>query len=175
MFRLGIVGHRYFSNEETTAFVVEQCFSVLKTAQAEHPEVVALSAIAEGADTLFAEAALALEIPLEIVRPFNKYVSDFRTGSARWRYRRLRAAARSEARLGYGERSDVAYRSAMNWIVRRSDVLVAAWNGLPAMGLGGTGEAVKQAVRLNRPWLFLNVTDLSVTFHPGKQNVRKQV
>ena len=172
MFRLGIIGHRYLTNSETTAFVAERCLAILKQAQAEHIHVVALSAIAEGADTLFAEAALALDIPLEIVRPFDDYACDFDTMPARRRYEKLRAAARSEARLIHKERSDVAYRAAMNWIVKQADVLVVAWNGLPATGLGGTGAAVKQAVQLNRSWFCLDTSNLSVTFHLGRSGTK---
>jgi hypothetical protein len=165
MFRIGIVGHRYLANSETIAFVTEQSLAVLRQAQKTHPDVVALSAIAEGADTLFAEAALLLGIPLEIVRPFEDYASDFETHFVRTRYETLRAAARCEEILTRRERSDAAYEAAMNWVVMRSDLLVVAWDGRPAEGAGGTGDAVKRAAQLNKPWLHLDVTDLSVKYH----------
>lgn len=172
MFRIGIVGHRYLTNAQTIAFVADQSLAALKQAQAEHSDVVALSAIAEGADTLFAEAALTLEIPLEIVLPFADYAADFETLPAKRRYEELRAAARSEVKLPYRERSNVAYEAAMSWIVRRSDLLLVAWDGLPTEGAGGTGGAVKQAMQLSRPWFHLNVTDLSVTVHAARPNIK---
>ena len=165
MFRIGIVGHRYLANRATIAFVSEQCFVILKQVQSERTDVVALSAIAQGADTLFAEAALALDIPLEIVRPFSDYAADFETKTAVKHYDKLRAAALNEKRLAYKERSDIAYGAAMNWIVNHSDLLVIAWDGLPALGPGGTGSAVKEAVHLNRSWLHLDVSDSSVKSH----------
>lgn len=167
MFRIGIVGHRYLANSETIAFIAAQSFAVLKQARERHPEVVALSAIAEGADTLFAEAALTLAIPLEIVRPFTDYAADFETHEAKQRYEKLSVAARDELILPYEGRSNGAYEAAMNWIVNRSDVLLAAWDGLAAEGAGGTGEAVKQAIKLNKHWLHLDVRDLSVKAHPS--------
>ena len=170
MFRIGIVGHRYLANSETIAFVAAQSLAVLRQAQKTHPEVVALSAIAEGADTLFAEAALTLAIPLEIVRPFADYASDFETHLARRRYETLRAAARCEEILTRKERSNAAYEAAMNWVVKRSDLLVVAWDGRPAEGAGGTGDAVKRATQLKRPWLHLDVTDLSVKSHAAGPN-----
>lgn len=173
MFCLGIVGHRYLANPEIVAFVADQCTAILKQAKAENPEIVALSAIAEGADTLFAEAALGLDIPLEIVRPFDNYVSDFMTLSSRARYSKLRAAARSETKLVYTKRSDVAYKAAMNWIVNQSDVLVVVWDGQPAEGEGGTGDAVKQAMRLNMHWLHLDIVNLSVTAHAAGPKISK--
>jgi len=171
MFRIGIVGHRYLANAETIAFVTDQSLAALRQAQAEHSDVVAVSAIAEGADTLFAEAALTLDIPLEIVQPFADYAADFETLLAKQRYEQLRVAARSEAKLIYKGRSNVAYEAAMNWIVRRSDLLLFVWDGLPAEGAGGTGDAVKQTLQLNKPWLHLDVTDLSVTAHAGGANI----
>jgi hypothetical protein len=174
MFRIGIVGHRYLTNSEAIAFVTDQSLAALKRAQAEHPDVVALSAIAKGADTLFAEAALTLGIPLEIVRPFTDYVTDFGTLQAKKRYEALRAAARCEVILMYESRSNVAYEAAMNWIVKRSDLLLAAWDGLAAEGAGGTGDAVKQAAQLNNHWLHLDVTNLSVKVHAAEPNIKTQ-
>lgn len=174
MFHLGIVGHRYLASPETVTFVADQCLAILKQTKVAHPDVVALSAIAEGADTLFAEAALALAIPLEIVRPFRDYVSDFKTATSRRRYKKLRAAARREVELVHQKRSDAAYEAAMNWIVTQSDVLVVVWDGLRAAGAGGTGDAVKEAALLNRTWLHLDVTNLSVTLHAAETTTKQR-
>ena len=64
--RIGIAGHRFLENMETVTFVTEQCLSILRKAKRRH-NVVALSAIAEGSDTIFAEAAFLLNIPLELL------------------------------------------------------------------------------------------------------------
>src|SRR5438552_11828242 len=140
--------------------------------QTEHLELNALSAIAEGADTLFAEAAIRLDIPLEIVRPFTNYAEDFRTASARTRYEKLRAAARNETKLPYPERSDMAYKAAMNWIVDRSELVVVAWDGQPAIGSGGTGDAVRQLMLRKRPWVHLDVVNISMIFHSGDPRMK---
>lgn len=165
LIHIGIVGHRYLKGAETNSFVAQQCLALLQQFKSRYAEVVALSAIAEGADTLFAEAALALGLPIDIVRPFEQYASDFESTCARARYESLRAAARSETRLGYPRRSDKAYLAAMKWVVERSDVLIAVWDGLPSTGVGGTGDAVEQVVFINRDWIHLDVTDLSVKSH----------
>ena len=176
MFHLGIVGHRYLKDDEASAFVAQQSLFILRQMQAEHLDLIALSAIAEGADTLFAEAAIHLDIPLEIVRPFTNYAEDFRTASAKARYEKLRADARHETLLPYSERSDTAYKAAMNWIVDRSEVVVVAWDGQPAVGSGGTGDAVRQLILRKRPWVHLDVVNLSVVSHsgePGTEEVTK--
>ena len=169
MLRIGIIGHRHLADVQTISFVKERCRQFLAAARNQEPEVKALSAIAEGADSLFAEAALELGIPLEIVRPFVEYAADFETPLARERYERLRAAARSERKLDHLARSDNAYRAAMEWIVNHSDVLVIAWNGLPAAGPGGTGTAVEKVIHLKRSWLHLDVNNLTVEFHQAEQ------
>jgi hypothetical protein len=166
---VGIVGHRHLANDQTAAFIRRECLLFLKQLRANEKKLRALSAIAEGADTLFAEAALELGIPLDIVRPFRDYAADFEKTQAKERYQKLRAAARSEKKLNYRERSDKAYGAAMNWIVTNSNVLVIAWNRLPARGPGGTGSAVGRVVQLNRSWLHLDVSDLSVRFHPARE------
>jgi hypothetical protein len=173
MMLIGIVGHRYISDINAIAFVTEQCTSILDQAQNTYSDLVALSAIAEGADSIFAEAALTLGIPLEIVRPFQTYTSDFATMPARHRYNRLRKAARNETTLDFAGRSDEAYEAAMRWIVTRSDLLMVAWDGRSTNGPGGTGHAVSQAIQINRSWIHLNVADLSVTHYITTQSIRK--
>jgi len=172
MFHLGIVGHRYLKDDEASEFVAQQSLFLLRQMQTEHLELIALSAIAEGADTLFAEAAISLDVPLEIVRPFTNYAEDFRTPSVRNRYEKLRAAARNEAKLPYSDRSDTAYKAAMNWIVDRSELVLVAWDGEPAVGSGGTGDAVRQLILRKRPWVHLDVVNLSVIFHSGEPRTK---
>lgn len=160
---IGIVGHRYISEINAIAFVTEHCTRILEQAQNTHRELVALSAIAEGADSIFAETALTLGIPLELVRPFKTYASDFTTLPAHRRYRRLRNAARNETRLDFSRRSDEAYEAAMRWIVTRSDLLVVVWDGRFTNRPGGTSHAVRQAIQMNRSWIHLNLADLCIT------------
>jgi hypothetical protein len=50
----------------------------------------------------------------------------------------------------------------MLWVANRSDVLVAAWDGRPALGLGGTGNAVGHARRMGRPVIHIDVVNRSV-------------
>jgi hypothetical protein len=164
MIRIGVAGHRWVT-ADATAFASAQCSAILHRARAEWRDVRALSAIAEGADAFFADAAVALGIRLEIVRPFDDYASDFTTREARERYERLRAAARAETRLAYPHRSTEAYLAGMRWIVDNSDVLVAIWDGRAAPGAGGTADAVDRANRAGRPWIHVNVVNGLVSRH----------
>lgn len=161
MFRVGIVGHRQFASPLHDAYVARQCRDILSRVRAEHDDAVAVSALAVGADTLFAEAAVELGIPLEVVTPFARYEEDFAARAERARYHGLRRAARSETVLAYAARSDAAYVAAMNWIVDGCDLLVAVWDGRA----GVTGSAVLRARRLSRDWYHLNPAGPGPTFH----------
>ena len=173
MIRIGIVGHRYLGSKKVIDFVFQNCSAILKKVLVEYSHVVALSAIAEGADSLFAEAALLQGIPLEIVKPFQEYATDFKTIFAREHYDRLRAAACSEKKLYYVDRSEEAYLRAMDWIVERSDILIAAWNGSLDNDSCGTGYAVKQAILSDNTWIHLNVVNLTITIHSADKEVRR--
>jgi hypothetical protein len=73
MVRVGVVGHRWLEDVATSAFVASRCHDYLRSVSADARPVVALSALAAGSDTLFAQAAVALGIPLSAVRPFDSY------------------------------------------------------------------------------------------------------
>jgi hypothetical protein len=154
--RLGIVGHRELG-AEAAAFVGASSRTLLSDALATASEVVAVSALAEGADTLFAEAALSVRVPLEVVRPFSSYAADFGDEPSRMRYRTLVAAARKETKLRFMGRSVHAYEAAMRWVVENCDVLVAAWDGGPGRGRGGTAQALRHAALIGRPVVQLDV------------------
>lgn len=156
MRRLGIVGHRRL-DPAATAFVVASSLALLDGERAISQDVIAVSALAEGADTLFAEAALARGVPLEVVRPFDNYAADFRTEASRSRYEALAAAARRETRLPFTACSTRAYETAMRWIADTCDVLVAAWDGRPTRHRGGTADAVRHAERIGRPVVHLDI------------------
>jgi hypothetical protein len=159
MLRMAIVGHRRLGEPDAVRFVADACEQLLTRAKNMERDVVAVSATAEGADTVFAEAAVSVEIPLDIVRPFDGYRDDFARPVSRARYLSLQAVARSETRLPYRGRSERAYLAAMLWVANSSDVLVAAWDGRPALGLGGTGNAVRHARRIGRPVIHVDVVN----------------
>jgi hypothetical protein len=160
--RVAIVGHRDLGCAQTSAFVADASHDVLSAAQRRWPDMAAVSALAEGADTIFAVAALALGIPLRVVTPFHDYESDFVSPEARRRYAELRDAAETDERLHYVSRSRHAYLAAMRWVVENCDLLVAAWDGRPGLGPGGTADAVQHAVATGREVIHLDVRALDV-------------
>jgi hypothetical protein len=160
-YRVGIVGHRFLGKRETEDFVINRCRSILAFTRLENPDLVAVSALAEGADTYFAQVAISLGIPLQVVRPFSVYGDDFVTDATRQTYQDLRSGALHEEILSFRERSEDAYYAAMQWVVSHSDLLIAVWDGKPSRGRGGTADAVRQVCELQRAWIHLDVTNHS--------------
>ena len=155
MFRVGIAGHRSL-DPAASEFVASACSALIAGAQCAG-EVAAVSALAEGADTLFAEAALSRGATLEIVRPYDGYEREFPTAQQSRRYRALANAAERETRLPFGARSTRAYAAAMRHVTDRCCVLLAAWDGTPPRGTGGTADTVRYAESIGRPVVHLDV------------------
>jgi hypothetical protein len=157
MHRLGIVGHRLL-DPEAHEFVAFACSALIADAQ-RATKVAAVSALAEGADTLFAEAALSAGATLEVVRPYEGFDREFPTAERRRHYRALVDAASQETRLPFGSRSTRAYEEAMRRVTDVCDVLVAAWDGTPPRGTGGTADTVRYARSIGRRVIHLDVTN----------------
>lgn len=154
-FVIGVTGHRDLEAAEQQVSAAIR--ADLEEQQRRHGgRLVALSAIAKGADSLFAETAISLGIQLNVVLPFEGYADDFADGEERARFEGLLAAAERTHTLSYDGRSNEAYAAVGRYIVDHSDHLIAVWDGLPARGLGGTGDVVAYARRRGHP---LSVVD----------------
>jgi hypothetical protein len=129
--------------------------------------LVALSGLAEGADTIFAEAALTLGLPLEACLASADIAENFAPGPQRERFARLVACSRTVHQLSFAERSNAAYMALGHWLVDSSDLLIAVWNGLPAAGLGGTGDVVDYARLRGHPTLHIHTREWRVTLLQG--------
>jgi len=114
------------------------------------PVFTLVSPLAEGADQMAAEAALALGWQLQAVLPFDRqtYVADFNDDDSRARYDRLVGSARCILELP-GDPHDPleAYVMAGRGTVAHCDALIAVWDGLPPRGRGGTAEIVELAIQ----------------------------
>jgi hypothetical protein len=106
--------------------------------------LVGVSALADGADQLFADAVLALGGSLEVLVPATRY-RDALPAESLPAYDRLLASASAVERLAYVDSSDEAHVAAGRWLVERCDLILAIWDGEPPRGPGGTGEVVAYA------------------------------
>lgn len=146
-FRVGVTGHRLLQDEESVSAAIHESLNVILRA---HGRVVAYSALAIGADSLFAESALALGISLCAVVPFTRYEDDFETETSLATYHRLLGSATTTIRLPFEDRSDEAYQAAGRWIVEQCQLLVAVWDGSRTTDMGGSADVISFAERIGR-------------------------
>lgn len=145
-FVVAVTGHCDIGDTATIAYIAQTFDLLLAQLQARHPQgVVALSGLAAGADSLFAQAAIARGIPLEVCIAAPDVVENFAPGPTRELYLELRRNSRRVVELPYPRRTNGAYMALGYWLVDSCDLLIAAWNGLPARGLGGTADVVSYA------------------------------
>jgi hypothetical protein len=152
--RVGVTGHRKLGDDPRVAwFVHVECVRILDhlldLARYRNAGVVAYSALAIGADTLFAQAALGLGLPLVGILPFEEYPADFE-GVDRKQFETLLGLCSEVQRLPLKRRSNRAYEQGGLRMVDQVEHVVAVWNGLPAAGRGGTGDIVKYAEKKQR-------------------------
>ncbi|MYT06934.1 MULTISPECIES: hypothetical protein [Streptomyces] len=147
--RIGVTGHRDLPEP------VLECVStgILDefSSQAASGPVEAFSALAAGADQLFANLALRSGIPLTAVIPGTDYERGLGGPETRLAYRRLLDACADRVDLPVERTREEAYAAAGRWIVDHTDRLVAVWDGEPARGVGGTGDIVAYASRVGVP------------------------
>jgi hypothetical protein len=153
--RFGIAGHRVL-DPGARAFVASASSALIADGR-RTGEVTAVSALAVGADTVFAEAALSAGATLEVVRPYDGFELELGTARQRRRYQALVDAADEETRLPFSACSTRAYAAAMRRVTDVCDVLVAAWDGTPPRGTGGTADAVRYAESIGRRVVHLDV------------------
>ena len=150
MTRIGVTGHR-----DIPAAVISPVRSgiraELSVRAAGAAPVEAFSSLAAGADQLFAAIALDCGIPVTAVIPGMDYERHFGGAQALESYRRLLRLCAGRVDLPYERTDDTAYYAAGRWIVDHADRMVAVWDGLPARGLGGTGDIVDYARRIGVP------------------------
>ena len=151
-YRVGVTGHRHLRAPHTVA---ARCHETLAGILSDRPDVVACSALAIGADSLFAQAALDLGIPLIAVIPFATYASDFTTPDERAQYERLLNSSTEVVTLPHARRSNAAYLAIGRWMVERCDLLVVIWDEQSSAGFGGTADVVALARRKGRPFIHI--------------------
>lgn len=128
------------------------------------PSLRLVTALAQGADSIAADAALARGWELDVVLPFARetYTTDFPEGQPRAAYEGLLGAAHAVFELP-GDRkapdgSAVAYERAGRIVLAQSDLLIAVWDGGPVLGRGGAAQIVAEAVLQNIPVIHIDPT-----------------
>lgn len=148
--RVAVTGHRpqHLSAEDSLWIMGEFERLMVKLSPS-----VAISGMALGADTWWAQAALDLHVPVHAYVPFPEQDSRWRA-SDRKIYKDLlsRAAEITVVCPGYNPSAFELRNRAM---VDSCDLLVAAWNGKRS---GGTFNAVRYAEKVEREIIHVDPT-----------------
>ena len=118
------------------------------------PVLTLVSPLADGADQMAAEAALARGWRLQAVLPFDRttYARDFPEPRAAARFTALLGAADCVLELpGDPDDDTEAYLGAGRATIAHCDLLIAVWDGRPPRGRGGTAEVVHLTVTQGTP------------------------
>ncbi len=175
---LGVTGHRparlgadnIDKLEHLISGLLAQLGSAAETVRQEHADAFArtprclrlVSGLAEGADTIAAERALAKGWRIDACLPFTRdiYIEDFPEGESRERFDRLLTAATATFTLP-GDRytEALAYEAAGRVMLVQSDIVLALWDGDPARGRGGTAQIIAEAVARHIPVIRIDTRD----------------
>ena len=155
---IGVTGHRILDNPKPIISGVDRALHAIKTSF-DAGCLVILSPLAEGADRIVANRALAIggtKLIAILPLPVEMYQEDFQSSSSRKEFHDLLQLADEVIELPRTIKREESYRNAGEYLVAKSDVLIAIWDGLPTRGPGGTAEVVALAREKNLPlaWIY---------------------
>lgn len=167
---ISITGHRLLTKEQMDKVkpLMERAIQNIMFAVREHnpvAEFAALCPLAEGADTLFANVALSMDLPLKLILPFEEieYLKTFTNDTVRQEfydvYNRVDKSHISTVGHKTGDEVNELYLSMGKKLVEQTDYLIAVWNGKAGQGKGGTGDIVAYAIEKRKDILILNPED----------------
>lgn len=123
------------------------------------PELSVISALAEGADRLVAEAGLAADFGLSAILPFGRetYRDDFESDAAKQVFDALLARSGAVFELdGKRDTANRAYEAAGLLMLANADIVIAIWDQMPAEGIGGTALIVERAIADDVPVILID-------------------
>ncbi|WP_327392914.1 hypothetical protein OG533_26700 [Streptomyces sp. NBC_01186] len=143
MTTLAVTGHMDLTDE--TVPLVQAALDGLLDGYAP-TDLVGVSCIAKGSDTLFAEAIVETGGRLVVVPPSRDYRDAKVKPDHAPAFDRLHAAAGEVLVMPHDTANRSAYETANTVLLERADRLVAVWNGQPPGGKGGgTADVVEEA------------------------------
>ncbi len=150
--RVGVTGHRLLEDPASLRPAIRQAIDRIKQLAGDIQDtslvLVVVSALAEGADRLVAREVLAeadsrLEAALPL--PTEEYLDDFERPESKQEFQELLGQASDCWTAPAGGSREEAYEQAGHYVVKRSDALIALWDGEPEKGRGGTAAIVGYA------------------------------
>lgn len=153
---VGVTGHRDLRAEDEVSLrqVVRKLLEEIVTEYSDSPLLI-VSPLAEGADRLVAEEALAIgaELVVPLPMPEGDYLADFETPESKRHFQQLKQQAsrvlvvpdpRRDPNPGAfsGEARDRRYALAGAWVSQHCQILLALWDGVQTDLEGGTAAVV---------------------------------
>ncbi|MGG0777294.1 hypothetical protein ABE060_19000 [Bacillus rugosus] len=157
---LGITGHQELGPENWESKIAEKLTDIIK----KHPVRMGYTCLAKGADQLFAQSLIELNVPFTAVIPSSNYEATFEGENAISTYNELLGKADKQIKLPFSQPEEKAFFEAGKCVADNADILIAIWNGQAAKGLGGTGDIVKYSIEKKKKVIHLNSSDLSVSY-----------
>lgn len=153
MIRVGVTGHRSsIELAKIDAGIDEALIRIQQLFPGEPLTVV--SALAEGADRSVARKILGRpdgQLIAALPLPRADYITDFKSEESRAEFVTLLEQALRVIEFPKAPTREKAYEAASEYVVNNSDVLIAVWDGLDALGRGGTAQIVLNARRRGLP------------------------
>jgi hypothetical protein len=166
---VGVTGHRPERLGEANlpalhAAVANVIRAIEAAALCKPVDIRLVSALAEGADSIAADEALARDWTLDVVLPFFRadYATDFDIGDVQDAHVQRIARANAVFELP-GDRSceNIAYERAGRVVLAQSDILVAMWDNGPVRGRGGAAQIVSEAVLHGIPVIQIDPSNMT--------------
>jgi hypothetical protein len=174
-FTVGVTGHREHKLDgadvtavtATIARTLAQMQEALRAVSKHHhaaftnepAQLRMVSALADGADTIVAKAALAAGWRVDGCLPFSReqYANDFSAGAHHDDFVALLARIASTFELpGNHNEATAAYEAVGRLVLEQCDVLLAIWDGDTNRGRGGTSRVVADAVARHIPVIHIH-------------------
>jgi len=157
--RVGITGHQRLNDPSAWSWVKS---AITNELDALEPPLIGISSLAIGADQVFATMMVQRGGQLHVVIPFEGYERTFSSQDLDAYHRTLSKASVIEIMQTNGTEEDRFLAAGMR-IVDLADLIVAVWDGKPAMGKGGTADIVAYAIQINTKIIHINPVDHTVT------------
>ncbi|UOR15535.1 hypothetical protein [Qipengyuania aquimaris] len=172
--RFGVTGHRPprlgSSHEGRIKAEVGELFDIARKTLSElkethsdafnddEPLLKMVSSLAEGADTIAAEAAIDSGASLSVCLPFppEVYARDFADKDWQRSAALIEQASSTMVLEGYSSGAEAGYEMAGQIVLSQCDILIAIWDGEAARGRGGTTQVIAEAVARHQPVIHID-------------------
>jgi hypothetical protein len=160
---IGVTGHRSLPDDPEllaqVRLVLERLRRTVRRSDSTRGLVGVTSPLAEGADRVVATELLkheltALEVPLPL--PEDDYKEDFESRASTAEFKDLLGKAELVTTMPKARNRPAAYVQVADFIVDRSDVLLALWDGEEARGEGGTADVIETARSRHLPVFWIS-------------------